>query len=64
MELIRYQTTNLIKAKKGTSLLEFGVWKGSYENSWHEFKDLEDALTSWKDTIQAANQSGSAYSEP
>jgi hypothetical protein len=44
MELIRYQTTNLIKAKKGTSLLEFGVWKGSYENSWHEFKDLEGCV--------------------
>jgi hypothetical protein len=36
---------NLVKAKKGTSLLEFEiVWKGSYENSWHEFKDLEGCI--------------------
>jgi hypothetical protein len=40
---------NLIKAKKAL-LLGIYCLKGSYENSWHEFKDLKGALTSWRDT--------------
>jgi hypothetical protein len=62
--LIRYQTTNGQRAKKGTSLLEFELFGKAPENSWHEFKDLEDALTSWRYLMSDCKSSGSAYSEP
>ena len=39
---------NLIKPKgKKPSLVEFKIkWKGNYEDSWHEFRDLEGCISS------------------
>jgi predicted aspartyl protease len=51
-EVLGISDHNVVKSRRkvGVNLVEFKVnWKGSYEDSWHEFVDLENSL----DTLEA-----------
>jgi hypothetical protein len=46
-EVLGISDHNVIKSRRkaGLNLVEFKVnWKGTYEDSWHEFIDLENSL--------------------